>query len=337
MANVLTLSSANAGSLDRLVLSRRLAEAETPHDFREIADLAEIAQEWARRQRLAYQQQYEFGRCRIDALRALGPAVDRLPRLGRGRPKNVPGGNVLPSLQQILGTETPQRARKLKLFADKLAAIAEPIYRGYLAKAWKDELPTDPYALLAFAQPIFRSQCYTRRADARRLYKLMRRKLAEIGLKIDVWMDPHAGDGAFYDLYPEDGRIGIDIDPKRPEFLGMNFLDFDGFEPGKRYAVVGNFPWPNRGALTHFNHAAKFPSVLVIASLLPESFQRPHFARSIDKGFRLLHREDLRRMQFEYRRKGVISASVFEIWVRIDAPLAIRPNPAKACYALRGR
>ena len=41
-------------------------------------------------------------------------------------------------------------------------------------------------------------------------------------------------------------------------------------------------------------------------------------------------------MQFEYRRKGVISASVFEIWVRIDAPLAIPPEPGEGVLRFAG-
>src|ERR1051326_3705480 len=49
-------------------LSRRLAKAETPRDFREIAEMAEIAQHCAKRARLAYRRQHNYGCVRLDAL-----------------------------------------------------------------------------------------------------------------------------------------------------------------------------------------------------------------------------------------------------------------------------
>jgi hypothetical protein len=297
------------------VLSRRLATAETPHDVRRIAVIAGTAQQWAIRERVAYQQQHHYGRIRLDALRALAEAVDRIPRLGRGRPKNVPGDNIkIPTLQELLGTATSQQARSLHSLARKIADIAEPIYRKYLTEAERQRWTVSPSGLLEFAAPISRSQHFTDRSLARRLYRLTQDVLASHGITVDIWIEPSAGDGAFYDLLPEGRRIGIDIDPRRKEFIAGDFLDYDGFKQDVIYATLGNPPWTNNGCVKFFNHAAK--GCKVIAFLLPRSFEGHHRSGHLDPRFTLLHHESLPTAAFRFGKKGQVFASLFQIWVK---------------------
>jgi hypothetical protein len=134
-----------------------------------------------------------------------------------------------------------------------------------------------------------KSQRFTDRSEAKRLYELTRRKIAENGIKFDCWLEPSAGDGAFYDLLPTHMRLGIDIDSRHPDIIEADFLTFDGFEPGVTYAAIGNTTWNENGTVKFFNRCADYCSV--IAFVVPLSFLRPHAINQLDRRFHLLHEE----------------------------------------------
>jgi hypothetical protein len=138
---------------------------------------------------------------------------------------------------------------------------------------------------------------------------LTQRVIAEYGIKFDCWLEPAAGDGAFYDLLPPNS-LGIDIDSRRPDIVQEDFLTFNDFAPGVTYAAIGNPPWGENGAVKFFNHAADHCSV--IAFLVPLSFRRPNAINQLDRRFRLLHEE------VSARGQPPIFATVFQIWVRRD-------------------
>ena len=87
------------------------------------------------------------------------------------------------------------------------------------------------------------------------------------------FVDPSAGNGVFYDLLPENRRIGIEIAQKRPEFEKTDFLSWEPMRNGCRYAVVGNPPFGYRAwlALAFLNHAAGFADY--VGLILPMAFQ----------------------------------------------------------------
>jgi len=74
------------------------------------------------------------------------------------------------------------------------------------------------------------------------------------------FIEPAAGDGAFYDLLPNDRRVGIEIVSGRPDFETADFLSWRPAVNGHRFAVVGNPPFGYRAwlALAFVNHAARF-------------------------------------------------------------------------------
>src|SRR5438067_12036636 len=126
--------------------------------------------------------------------------------------------------------------------------------------------------MLEKAGAVKKSQHFTGLGEAKRLYELTLKKIAEYGIKFDCWLEPSAGDGAFYDLLPADRRRGIDIDSRRPDILQADFLTFDDFAPGVTYAAIGNIPWGENGPVKFFNRCADHCSV--IAFLVPMSFRR---------------------------------------------------------------
>lgn len=87
------------------------------------------------------------------------------------------------------------------------------------------------------------------------------------------FVDPSAGDGAFYDLLPGDSRIGIDIATSRPDIEQADFLSWQPKANGRRYVVIGNPPFGYRAwlALAFVNHAATFADY--IGMILPMAFQ----------------------------------------------------------------
>lgn len=87
------------------------------------------------------------------------------------------------------------------------------------------------------------------------------------------FIEPAAGDGAFYDLLPNDRRIGVDIVPGRLEFETADYLSWRPPVNGHRYVVVGNPPFGYRAwlALAFVNHSATFADY--IGFILPMAFQ----------------------------------------------------------------
>ena len=87
------------------------------------------------------------------------------------------------------------------------------------------------------------------------------------------YVEPSAGRGAFYDLLPDNRRIGLDILPDRDDYIICDFLSWRPKVNGRRYAVIGNPPFGYRGwlALSFMNHASTFADY--IGMILPMSFQ----------------------------------------------------------------
>ena len=87
------------------------------------------------------------------------------------------------------------------------------------------------------------------------------------------FIDPAAGEGVFFDLLPEDRRIGIEIVPGRLDFECRDYLSWQPRVNGHRYAVIGNPPFGYRAwlALAFVNRSALFADY--IGMILPMAFQ----------------------------------------------------------------
>lgn len=72
---------------------------------------------------------------------------------------------------------------------------------------------------------------------------------------------------------PENRRTGVDILPKRPEFIGEDYLTWTPPQTQNQYAVMGNPPFGYRAwlALAFMNRSAIFADY--IGFILPMSFQ----------------------------------------------------------------
>jgi hypothetical protein len=278
---------------------RALDAATTPGQIRDVAKTAELARRWFKDQGEALGQQIVWGELRFDALRKLGEVLE--PLLTRHRPRKGYKGFRL---------RDEGISRDLSSLAQRVSAVSEAVYKRYFADARREKrVPTDD-DFLEKVGAVKKSQHFTDRSEAKRLYELTLRVIAEHGIKFDCWLEPAAGDGAFYDLLPTDRRLGIDIDSRRPDIIQADFLKFNGVVSGLIYAAIGNPPWGENGAVKFFNNCADICSV--IAFLVPLSFLRPHAINQLDRRFHLLHQE------ISPRGQPPEFATVFQIWARGD-------------------
>ncbi|MDR1544768.1 MAG: hypothetical protein LBS50_10275 [Prevotellaceae bacterium] len=112
-----------------------------------------------------------------------------------------------------------------------------------------------------------------------------------------VWLEPSVGEGCFFDLLPENKRIGIDIEPLRKDIIKSDYLKFE--IPNKKLIIIGNPPFGHRGvmALNFINHSQKADYVCFILPMFFESKGKGSVKYRV-RGFNLIHSERLPKNSF---------------------------------------
>ena len=151
-------------------------------------------------------------------------------------------------------------------------------------------------------------------------------KNLKINYKDYTFIEPSAGCCNFYNILPENKRIGIDIEPKgdnKNNLIKENYLNFIP-KDNKKYIVLGNPPFGLRGnlALRFINHSYKFADI--VAFILPPLFDSD--GKGVPKkrvvGYKLAHTEKLPLNSFQYPNgKGVDVATIFQVWTKINRHL----------------
>ncbi len=127
-----------------------------------------------------------------------------------------------------------------------------------------------------------------------------------------IFLEPSAGDGVFYDLFPKDRRIGIDIEPKRDGFIQCDFLNYK-LPTHQKVICLGNPPFGHRGvmALEFINHARNCDFVCFILPMFFESQGKGSIKYRV-KGLNLLYSERLEKNAFiDFKNKEVDVHCVF--------------------------
>ena len=133
-----------------------------------------------------------------------------------------------------------------------------------------------------------------------------------------TFVEPGAGEGVFYDLLPQDRRVGLDVSPLRPDFQRADFLSWKPLRPC-RHAVVGNPPFGYRAwlALAFVNHAATFADY--VGMILPMAFQSDGKGSPKHRvnGLRLIHSETLPPDSFvNAEGRPVKINALWQVWQR---------------------
>jgi len=131
-----------------------------------------------------------------------------------------------------------------------------------------------------------------------------------------IWLEPSAGNGTFYNLFPLNSRIGIDIHPLLPNLIEEDYLKYK-LPKNKRIIVMGNPPFGHRGvvALDFINHSKDAEYVCFILPMFFESKGKGSIKYRIN-GFNLIHSERLESNSFynPNNNKNVDVKCVFQIW-----------------------
>jgi len=162
-----------------------------------------------------------------------------------------------------------------------------------------------------FTRPEVAADCYSYLLDA------MRADHAFIDNY--CFVEPGAGNGAFYDLLPEDRRIGIDLIPSNPDYTISDYLSWSPKMNGRRYAVIGNPPFGYRGwlALAFVNHSAAFADY--IGMILPMSFQSDGKGSPLNRviGAELVYQEPLPNDAFVMEKGQAVKLNaLWQVWRR---------------------
>jgi hypothetical protein len=132
--------------------------------------------------------------------------------------------------------------------------------------------------------------------------------------KCDYIVEPSAGKGAFFSLFPETKRIGMDLVPKYPHVTKMDFFDFK-YIVNKKYATVGNPPFGRVSsvAIKFFNKSAEYSDI--IAFIIPRTFKRVSVQNKLNMDFHLIYNEDLPLNPCCFEPK-MDAKCCFQIWIR---------------------
>lgn len=163
-----------------------------------------------------------------------------------------------------------------------------------------------------------KDQFFTNEETARLCYKIFNEKLTELGVNLDeyTYVEPSAGNGSFYNLFPENRRIGIDIESNIESVIKQDYLKWKPETEGK-YLVVGNPPFGLRSnlALRFINNSnyAEF-----VGFILPQIFESDGkgSTKSRVEGLNLIHSEKIN-PHFEFPDgKSVTVNVIFQIWAK---------------------
>lgn len=158
-------------------------------------------------------------------------------------------------------------------------------------------------------------QFYTDPAYAESFYKTIQSKTDFDG--VDLFLEPSAGTGNFFNLMDEKLRVGIDLDPKCNGVICQDFLTWQA-PANKKIYTIGNPPFgKNSGlAVQFFNHAASFSEC--VAFIVPRTFRKASIINRLNKNFHLIYDEVVPDNSFIYNDKPYNVWCCAQIWVKSD-------------------
>jgi hypothetical protein len=151
-----------------------------------------------------------------------------------------------------------------------------------------------------------------------------KRSIAEVCISnldfsgVDLLVEPSAGRGDFLELFPSNiAREALDIDPKHPDVVEKDFLEFTPSKTGK-VMVVGNPPFGLSAnlAVSFFKHSSTFADT--IAFILPRTFRKASIQNRLPLNFHLVKEVQLPENSFYVEGESGIEdfelRGVFQVW-----------------------
>lgn len=161
-------------------------------------------------------------------------------------------------------------------------------------------------------------QFYTKPTVAKDCFELLADR---VNIGKYAFVEPSAGDGAFYKLMPNNRRHGIDLEPKCDGVVKQDFFNYK-YVGTPRVIMLGNPPFGKNSSLAvkFFNHSASMPEVDVIAFIVPKTFRKASLQNKLSMHFRLDKDVDLDDNSFMRDGKPYNVPSCFQVWKRTTNP-----------------
>lgn len=161
-----------------------------------------------------------------------------------------------------------------------------------------------------------KDQFFTHKDTAQYCYSKALQVIGDLGVDLSgyTFIEPSAGDGSFYHLFPSNSRVGIDIEPKCDGVIQSDFLRWT--PTTTKNVCIGNPPFGLRGnlALKFINHAAKFSDF--VCFIVPQLFdsEGKGSCKSRVTGLNLIHSEVIDSHFYYPKGKTVTVNVVFQVW-----------------------
>jgi hypothetical protein len=137
----------------------------------------------------------------------------------------------------------------------------------------------------------------------------------------DLIIEPSAGNGAFVSHIKQmtSNHLFYDLQPEHPEIIQYDYMQFESalFEQRfERIHVLGNPPYGHRcsSAIKFIKKSARFCNT--ISFILPRSFKKEYYKKSVPLNFHLILEVDLPKNSFLVNNEAYDVPCVFQIWER---------------------
>ena len=154
-----------------------------------------------------------------------------------------------------------------------------------------------------------------------KVVKLCLELISKFVVDVDIFIEPSAGSGNFYNQLPANKRIGLDIESQFQEIIECDFLKWDlpNNLLGEKVCFVGNPPFGKNSSLAikFFNRSALLGDS--ICFILPRTFRKSSVINRLNEFFHLQHQIILPENSFELIDGTSYSVpTVFQIWIKKD-------------------
>jgi len=136
-----------------------------------------------------------------------------------------------------------------------------------------------------------------------------------INLDEYIYIEPSAGNGVFLNRFPENRRIGLDIEPRNKEIIEQDFLKWIPDKKGN-FLIIGNPPFGLRGqtALKFLNHSQTFSEF--VCFILPQLFSSDGKGSPLNRveGYNLISSTKINNSFVFPDGEPIKVNAVFQIW-----------------------
>lgn len=156
-------------------------------------------------------------------------------------------------------------------------------------------------------------QFYTNNDIALKCYTELKKLLKTHNIENEIWLEPSAGAGAFFNLIEYD-KIGIDIDPKIENVIKADFLEY--ILPNNNYITIGNPPFGRNSnlAIRFFNKCSEHSKI--IGFIIPKTFKKASVINKLNYQMHLIYEMEIPANSFNIKNEIVNVPCIFQVWIR---------------------